>query len=133
MAKAKKQKTNEGPISEVTGLPEMPAQDSEETTTEETPTEEAVTDEVPAEESAITEGAPVEGETTEQPEVSETVDTTEANVAAAPEKVGAHIAESGESDEIRFLRHLLQLQHNGGWGHHLDAPIHNRIAELKGN
>lgn len=36
-----------------------------------------------------------------------------------------------ESGEISFLRHLLFLQHSGGWGKHLDPVINGRIKELQ--
>lgn len=36
-----------------------------------------------------------------------------------------------ESDEILFLRSVLQKQHDGGFGRHLDEMINNRIKELK--
>lgn len=40
-------------------------------------------------------------------------------------------AEIKENDEILFLRSVLQKQHDGGFGRHLDEMIYNRIKELK--
>lgn len=37
-----------------------------------------------------------------------------------------------ESDEIVFLRHILHIEHTGGWGRHLDDIINERINKLKG-
>lgn len=36
-----------------------------------------------------------------------------------------------ESSEILFLRHLMNIQHSGGWGKHLDHVINERIKELQ--
>lgn len=35
-----------------------------------------------------------------------------------------------ESEEILFLRRILQIQDDGGWGKHLHAIIYDRIKEL---
>lgn len=42
------------------------------------------------------------------------------------------VIEEVESSEILFLKKLLEIQHNGGWGRHLDGVINERINELKG-
>lgn len=39
--------------------------------------------------------------------------------------------EKPESDEILFLRHILKRNHDGGFGHHLDDEILERIKYLK--
>lgn len=35
-----------------------------------------------------------------------------------------------ESEEVLFLRRLLEIQDNGGWGKHLHGIINERISEL---
>lgn len=42
------------------------------------------------------------------------------------------VIEKAESSEILFLKKILEIQHNGGWGKHLDGVINERINELKG-
>lgn len=42
------------------------------------------------------------------------------------------IVEEVQSDEISFLKKLLDIQHSGGWGRHLDDVINERINSLKG-
>lgn len=42
------------------------------------------------------------------------------------------VVEEVQSDEISFLKRLLDIQHSGGWGKHLDGVINERINELKG-
>lgn len=34
------------------------------------------------------------------------------------------------SSEIEFLKKILQIQHEGCWGHHLDTVIKDRINQL---
>jgi hypothetical protein len=41
------------------------------------------------------------------------------------------LVEVVESGEISFLRKILSIQHEGGWGSHLDDIIYARIASLK--
>jgi hypothetical protein len=70
-------------------------------------------------------------------ETPETVEMKEEGVDKKDEKkekevIAAKIAEPLESDEILFLRHLMNVQHSGGWGKHLDHIILERIATLKG-
>ncbi len=36
-----------------------------------------------------------------------------------------------DSDEVLFLKKILHIQHNGGFGRHLDFLINERIKELK--
>lgn len=69
-------------------------------------------------------------------EISETiVETPESLVVIhdepSTEEAVDHKTEMKESDEILFLRSVLQKQHNGGFGRHLDEMIYNRIKELK--
>jgi hypothetical protein len=40
--------------------------------------------------------------------------------------------EKPESDEVVFLRRILHIQHDGGFGRHLDEIINERIKELNG-
>ena len=40
--------------------------------------------------------------------------------------------ETQETAEVIFLRKILQIQEEGGWGKHLHAVINERINELKG-
>jgi len=37
-----------------------------------------------------------------------------------------------ETEEILFLRKILHIQHEGGFGRHLDVIINERIKELNG-
>ena len=37
-----------------------------------------------------------------------------------------------ETDEVVFLRKLMQIQEDGGWGKHLHSVINERINQLKG-
>lgn len=38
---------------------------------------------------------------------------------------------SRDEEEIEFLEKILEIQHSGGWGHHLDDFIYNRIKVLQ--
>lgn len=44
-------------------------------------------------------------------------------------KIVGNIVE--DTDEILFLRSILDYQREGGWGRHLDEKINNRIKQLK--
>ena len=46
-------------------------------------------------------------------------------------EVVAAIEEVVETDEVSFLKRILLIQHNGGWGRHLDGVINERIDALK--
>lgn len=37
-----------------------------------------------------------------------------------------------ETDEVIFLRKIMQIQDDGGWGKHLHSVINERINQLKG-
>ena len=41
------------------------------------------------------------------------------------------VVEKPESDEILFLRRILQIQNEGGFGRHLNGIINERIKSLK--
>lgn len=41
------------------------------------------------------------------------------------------MVEDKESDEILFLRRILRIQDEGGFGRHLNDLINDRIKELK--
>lgn len=75
--------------------------------------------------------------------VNEKLNTDEVNnpVSETPENTPLYIPdipaqmivqeEKPESDEILFLRHILKRNHDGGFGHHLDDEISERIKYLK--
>lgn len=48
------------------------------------------------------------------------------------ESIDSEIVITPESDEIVFLRKLMQIQEDGGWGRHLHSVINERINQLKG-
>lgn len=48
------------------------------------------------------------------------------------ESIDSEIVITPESDEILFLRKLMQIQEDGGWGKHLHSVINERINQLKG-
>lgn len=48
------------------------------------------------------------------------------------ESIDSEIVITPESDEIVFLRKLMQIQEYGGWGRHLHSVINERINQLKG-
>lgn len=48
------------------------------------------------------------------------------------ESIDSEIVITPESDEIVFLRKLMQIQEDGGWGRHLHSVINERINKLKG-
>lgn len=78
---------------------------------------------------------------TSNPEVKETEKFGEENngvIEPITEEKGvfipdipAQLEEEKESDEILFLRNLLAIQDNGGWGKHLHPVILERINYLK--
>jgi hypothetical protein len=60
--------------------------------------------------------------------VDETI-STETEMPLVEEVI---VVEEKESDEILFLRNLLEIQENGGWGKNLHPIINSRISQLKG-
>lgn len=84
---------------------------------------------------------PVEPEITvpeaivEQPEETTEVPEEVVEVAALPifvPDIPAQIIEVDEyTDEIVFLRRVLDIQREGGFGRHLDVLINDRIKSLK--
>src|SRR3954469_4850306 len=54
----------------------------------------------------------------------------EAAVTPVIEEQLPAVVEETESEEVLFLRNILAIQHNGGWGHHLDDVINERIKSL---
>jgi hypothetical protein len=41
------------------------------------------------------------------------------------------VIEDVESDEVLFLRRILNIQYSGGFGRHLDDLLNERIKQLK--
>lgn len=84
---------------------------------------------------------PKKEETVEQPEnsvaetkeeVTEEVVTEEPVVEEKKEEdtsLSIHATDEKET-EVGFLQRLLSIQHEGGWGHHLDSIINDRIKSL---
>jgi len=48
------------------------------------------------------------------------------------EPINSEIEVTPETDEVVFLRKLMQIQEDGGWGRHLHSVINERINKLKG-
>jgi len=46
-------------------------------------------------------------------------------------EAGHLVAEEEDSDEIKFLITIYNIQNNGGYGKHLNELIKNKVAELK--
>lgn len=48
------------------------------------------------------------------------------------EELNEDVIAVSETEEIVFLRKILQIQDEGGWGKHLHSVINERINQLKG-
>lgn len=48
-----------------------------------------------------------------------------------PSIISVSVVEEKECDEILFLRRILRIQEEGGFGRHLNDLINGRIKELK--
>lgn len=81
---------------------------------------------------------PKKVETSEDQVVTPTEQTEETVAVPAEDTVGHDVSEEQMeqvkavvSDEETFLRKILDVQHTGGFGRHLDHLIYERLKEIK--
>lgn len=65
-------------------------------------------------------------------EVPEEVVVVEAPPIYIPDTPAQCVDIKNNSEEINFLERILDIQHTGGFGRHLDVLINERIKSLKG-
>ena len=64
-------------------------------------------------------------------EVKEETKESESVTVTAEVDIVYELQEEPETDEIRFLKGILDIQETGGWGRHLHDLINERIKQLK--